>query len=79
MVYGWTADRFGRKVTIMVAAASQLACWVILEFATNVTSLLVARFLVGFGAAGSYVVSLKMSILNSFLIIFFISRPFRCT
>jgi MFS family permease len=55
LFHGWTAERFGRKSTIILTAVSQTVSWLIIEFGPNVYYLYLARFLVGFGGGGCYV------------------------
>jgi MFS family permease len=55
VLFGWMAEKFGRKTTIIVAAVPQVASWAIIRFGTNVTHLVVARLLVGFAGGGCFV------------------------
>ncbi|XP_017771074.1 PREDICTED: facilitated trehalose transporter Tret1-like [Nicrophorus vespilloides] len=53
----FAVDRFGRKRSILLASINNLLSWIMIAFATNVTTLHVARFLAGLGADVAFVAS----------------------
>jgi MFS family permease len=55
-IFGWAANTFGRKKSLLVSAFPQLVSWVIVEFSSTAMHLYFARFLVGFGGTGFYMI-----------------------
>jgi MFS family permease len=55
LIFGWTAEKFGRKVTIIGAALPQAISWLVVEYGTNFNHLFLARLLVGLGGGGCFV------------------------
>lgn len=53
-VYGYIADRFGRKASVIATAVPQGLGWMIKLISSRPISLIVARGLCGFGAAGCF-------------------------
>jgi MFS family permease len=54
--YGWSAEKLGRKRTILFTAIPQIMSWTVIELSTSPLHLCIARFLVGFGGTGFYLV-----------------------
>lgn len=52
----FTAEYFGRKYAILMTAIPYLAAWIIIIFATNIPTLLVARFIVGVADGSTYTI-----------------------
>jgi MFS family permease len=55
-IFGWMANTFGRKNSLLVSALPQLVSWIIVEFSSSAMHLYFARFLVGFGGTGFYLI-----------------------
>merc|ERR1719510_2873252 len=54
MVWGWASDRFGRRLTMLVAAAIQTVTSIVAAFATNYGLFIVLRFLIAFSVSGVF-------------------------
>jgi MFS family permease len=55
LFFGWLGGRLGEKKTIIASAVPQIVSWLLLEFGSSVSYLYWARFLVGFGGGGCFV------------------------
>jgi MFS family permease len=55
LFFGWLGGRLGEKKTLIISAVPQTIAWLLLEFGPNVVYLYWARFLVGFGGGGCFV------------------------
>uniref|UniRef100_A0A182YRN8 Major facilitator superfamily (MFS) profile domain-containing protein n=1 Tax=Anopheles stephensi TaxID=30069 RepID=A0A182YRN8_ANOST len=53
-LFGWSAERFGRKVSLLATAVPLVGFWGCVAFGTTVEVLYVARLLAGLGAAGVF-------------------------
>ena len=56
LLFGYIADKYGRKTTLLLLAIPQIASWILTIYATNVTYLYAARLCVGVTGGGAYVV-----------------------
>lgn len=54
MVFGWASDRFGRRLTMLVAAAIQTVTSIVAAFATNYVIFIFLRFLIAFSVSGVF-------------------------
>lgn len=54
MVFGWASDRFGRRLTMLVAAAIQTVASIVAAFATNYIIFIFLRFLIAFSVSGVF-------------------------
>lgn len=54
MVWGWASDRYGRRLTMLVAAAIQTVTSIVAAFATNYGLFIVLRFLIAFSVSGVF-------------------------
>lgn len=54
MVFGWASDRFGRRLTMLVAAAIQTVASIVAAFATNYVIFIFLRFLIAFAVSGVF-------------------------
>jgi MFS family permease len=52
--YASSADKFGRKWTLMLTVVPQILLWTIIDFSGTWLHLCIARFLVGFGGTSFY-------------------------
>ncbi|KAG5679865.1 hypothetical protein PVAND_009402 [Polypedilum vanderplanki] len=55
-IYGWLADRYGRKLTLISLGVPQVIGWLLVYFAKNSYYLIISRFLHGFAGGGTYIV-----------------------
>ncbi|XP_055375842.1 uncharacterized protein LOC129608384 [Condylostylus longicornis] len=55
-LFGWLADRFGRKASMLMVLIPIMTSWILIIIGTNVTYLLWSRFLGGLAGGGAYVV-----------------------
>lgn len=55
LFFGYTSEKFGRKLSLITLAIPTLCGWLFIEFGTSVTHLYIARFLGGFGGGGSFI------------------------
>uniref|UniRef100_A0A336KU46 CSON014839 protein n=1 Tax=Culicoides sonorensis TaxID=179676 RepID=A0A336KU46_CULSO len=55
LFFGYTSEKFGRKLSLISLAVPTLCGWLFIEFGTNVIHLYIARFLGGFGGGGSFI------------------------
>lgn len=54
MVFGWASDRFGRRLTMLVAATIQTVASIVAAFATNYVIFIFLRFLIAFAVSGVF-------------------------
>jgi len=54
VVFGWASDRFGRRLTMLVAAAIQTVTSITAAFATNYVIFIFLRFLIAFSVSGVF-------------------------
>lgn len=55
--FGWTVDRFGRKLSMYMSFSSQIISWLLIIFAQDANYLIVARAIGGLSSAGTYLVT----------------------
>uniref|UniRef100_A0A182P8A2 Major facilitator superfamily (MFS) profile domain-containing protein n=1 Tax=Anopheles epiroticus TaxID=199890 RepID=A0A182P8A2_9DIPT len=53
-LFGWSAEKFGRKTSLLATAVPLICFWGCVAFGTTVEVLYVARLLAGLGAAGVF-------------------------
>ncbi|XP_035795544.1 facilitated trehalose transporter Tret1-like [Anopheles albimanus] len=53
-LFGWSAERFGRKISLLATALPLIGFWPCVAFGTSVELLYAARLLAGLGAAGVF-------------------------
>uniref|UniRef100_A0A182NGP0 Major facilitator superfamily (MFS) profile domain-containing protein n=1 Tax=Anopheles dirus TaxID=7168 RepID=A0A182NGP0_9DIPT len=53
-LFGWSAEKFGRKASLLATAVPLIGFWGCVAFGTTVEVLYVARILAGLGAAGVF-------------------------
>lgn len=56
-IFGYTCDRWGRKINILVTSGHLLACWTIKLISTATWAFILARALLGVTMAGCFVVT----------------------
>jgi OCT family organic cation transporter-like MFS transporter 4/5 len=54
MVWGWASDKFGRRLTMLVAAVIQVASSILAAFAPNYIIFIMLRFLIAFSVSGVF-------------------------
>lgn len=54
VIFGWSADKFGRKFSLCMAAIPLLGFWACVAFGGYVELLYLGRVLAGLGAAGVF-------------------------
>lgn len=54
IVFGWASDKFGRRLTMLIAALIQLVSSVAAAFATNYVIFIFLRFLIAFSVSGVF-------------------------
>lgn len=55
LFFGYTSEKFGRKLSLITLAIPTLIGWLFIEFGSNVVHLYIARFMGGFGGGGSFI------------------------
>ena len=71
IVFGWASDKFGRRLTMLIAALIQLVSSVAAAFATNYVIFIFLRFLIAFSVSGVFECGF---VLGNFKILPFLSR-----
>jgi len=54
IVFGWASDKFGRRITMLVAALIQVVASISAAFATNYVIFIFLRFLIAFSVSGVF-------------------------
>ena len=54
MVWGWASDKFGRRLTMLVAAVIQVVSSILAAFAPNYIIFIMLRFLIAFSVSGVF-------------------------
>jgi len=54
IVFGWASDKFGRRLTMLIAALIQTVSSIAAAFATNYIIFLILRFLIAFSVSGVF-------------------------
>ncbi|CAO1385949.1 unnamed protein product [Diamesa tonsa] len=54
--YGWLADKYGRKVSLVSLSVPQILSWLLIYYAENTNFLMASRFLSGFAGGGIFIV-----------------------
>jgi OCT family organic cation transporter-like MFS transporter 4/5 len=54
IVFGWASDKFGRRLTMLIAALIQTVSSIAAAFATNYVIFLIMRFLIAFSVSGVF-------------------------
>ncbi|CAD7088650.1 unnamed protein product [Hermetia illucens] len=55
LLFGWTSDRFGRKISMLVAVIPQLLSWLFIVFAKNFLHLIISRVMGGISAGAIFI------------------------
>ena len=54
IVFGWASDKFGRRLTMLIAALIQVVASISAAFATNYVIFIFLRFLIAFSVSGVF-------------------------
>lgn len=55
-LYGWLADKYGRKVSLVSLSVPQILSWLLIYYAADSNFLMASRFLSGFAGGGIFIV-----------------------
>ena len=54
MIWGWASDKFGRRLTMLVAAVIQVVSSILAAFSPNYIIFIFLRFLIAFSVSGVF-------------------------